>query len=120
MASAAEQLAANINFSAFSKATELHQRLWFTLGAMIVYRLGTFIPIPGIDATAFAQLFQGQSKGILGMVDMFSGGAVQRMAIFALNVMPYISASIIVQLLAPSIRRGRSCARKAARPAASR
>jgi len=99
MASAAEQLAANINFSAFSKATELHQRLWFTLGAMIVYRLGTFIPIPGIDATAFAQLFQGQSKGILGMVDMFSGGAVQRMAIFALNVMPYISASIIVQLL---------------------
>jgi preprotein translocase subunit SecY len=99
MASAAEQLAANININAFSRATELHKRLWFTLGALIVYRLGTFIPIPGIDATAFAALFQGQAKGILGMVDMFSGGAVQRMAIFALNVMPYISASIIVQLL---------------------
>jgi len=99
MASAAEQLAANINFNAFSKATELHKRLWFTVLALIVYRLGTFIPIPGINADAFAQLFQGQSKGILGMFDMFSGGAVQRMAIFALNVMPYISASIIVQLL---------------------
>jgi preprotein translocase subunit SecY len=99
MASAAEQLAANININAFSKATELHKRLWFTLGAMIIYRLGTFIPIPGIDAARFAALFQGQAKGILGMVDMFSGGAVQRMAIFALNVMPYISASIIVQLL---------------------
>jgi len=99
MASAAEQLAANININAFSKATELHQRLWFTVIALIVYRLGTFIPIPGIDAAAFSQLFQGQSKGILGMFDMFSGGAVQRMAIFALNVMPYISASIIVQLL---------------------
>ena len=99
MASAAEQLAANINISAFSKATELHKRLWFTMLALIVYRVGTFIPIPGINAGAFAQLFQGQAKGILGMVDMFSGGAVQRMAIFALNVMPYISASIIVQLL---------------------
>jgi len=99
MASAAEQLAANINVNAFAKATELHQRLWFTVIALIVYRLGTFIPIPGINAAAFAQLFQGQSKGILGMFDMFSGGAVQRMAIFALNVMPYISASIIVQLL---------------------
>jgi preprotein translocase subunit SecY len=99
MASAAEQLAANININAFSKATELHKRLWFTLGAMIIYRVGTFIPIPGIDAARFAALFQGQAKGILGMVDMFSGGAVQRMAIFALNVMPYISASIIVQLL---------------------
>jgi len=99
MASAAEQLAANININAFSRATELHKRLWFTLVAMIVYRIGTFIPIPGIDAARFAALFQGQAKGILGMVDMFSGGAVQRMAIFALNVMPYISASIIVQLL---------------------
>ena len=99
MASAAEQLAANININAFSKATELHKRLWFTVIALIVYRLGTFIPIPGVDANAFAHLFQGQSKGILGMFDMFSGGAVQRMAIFSLNVMPYISASIIVQLL---------------------
>ena len=99
MASAAEQLAANMNFGAFQKATELHKRIWFTLMAMVVYRLGTFIPIPGIDPATFAQAFEGQSKGILGMFNMFSGGAVERMAIFALNVMPYISASIIVQLL---------------------
>jgi preprotein translocase subunit SecY len=99
MASAAEQLAANLNFEAFSKATELHKRIWFTLWALIVYRLGTFIPIPGIDPVAFQQAFQGQAQGILGMFNMFSGGAVERMAIFALNVMPYISASIIVQLL---------------------
>ncbi|WP_309645296.1 preprotein translocase subunit SecY [Phenylobacterium sp.] len=99
MASAAEQLAANMNFGAFQKATELHQRIWFTLGALIAYRLGTYIPIPGIDPVAFAQAFTGQSQGILGMFNMFSGGAVERMAIFSLNVMPYISASIIVQLL---------------------
>src|SRR4051794_8923982 len=100
MASAAEQLAANMNVGAFQKATDLHKRLWFTLGALIVYRLGTYVPIPGIDAAAFAQAFSGQAKGILGMFNMFSGGAVQRMAIFSLNVMPYISASIIVQLMA--------------------
>jgi len=99
MASAAEQLAANLNIGAFRKATELHKRIWFTLLALIVYRIGTHIPIPGIDSAAFAQAFSGQSKGILGMFNMFSGGAVQRMAIFSLNVMPYISASIIVQLL---------------------
>jgi len=99
MASAAEQLAANMNFGAFQKATDLHKRIWFTLIAMVIYRLGTYIPIPGINATAFANAFQHQSGGILGMFNMFSGGAVQRMAIFALNVMPYISASIIVQLL---------------------
>jgi preprotein translocase subunit SecY len=99
MASAAEQLAANMNFGAFQKATELHKRIWFTLLAMVVYRLGTYIPIPGIDAAAFAAAFGKQSGGILGMFNMFSGGAVSRMAIFALNVMPYISASIIVQLL---------------------
>ncbi|MBX3482996.1 preprotein translocase subunit SecY [Phenylobacterium sp.] len=99
MASAAEQLAANLNFDAFAKATELHKRIWFTLWAMVVYRLGTYIPIPGIDPVAFQEAFSGQAQGILGMFNMFSGGAVQRMAIFALNVMPYISASIIVQLL---------------------
>src|SRR6185312_4446102 len=99
MASAAEQLAANLQFETFRKATDLHKRIGFTVLAMVVYRLGTYIPIPGIDIEAFTQAFQGQSKGILGMVNMFSGGAVQRMAIFALNVMPYISASIIVQLL---------------------
>ena len=99
MASAAEQLAANLNVGTFAKAKDLHARLWFTLAAMIVYRLGTYIPIPGLNVDAFAQAFQNQSQGILGMVNMFSGGAVERMAIFALNVMPYISASIIVQLL---------------------
>jgi preprotein translocase subunit SecY len=99
MASAAEQLAANMNFGSFQKATELHNRIYFTLLALVVYRLGTYLPIPGIDTVAFAQAFEGQSKGILGMFNMFSGGAVQRMAIFTLNVSPYISASIIVQLL---------------------
>jgi preprotein translocase subunit SecY len=99
MASAAEQLAANINFSAFAKAEELKKRIWFTLGALIIYRLGTFIPLPGIDPDAFAKIFNGQSQGIFQLFDMFSGGAVQRMAIFALNIMPYISASIMIQLL---------------------
>lgn len=99
MASAAEQLASNLNLSAFSKADELKKRIWFTLGALIVYRLGTYIPLPGIDPAAFAASFKTQSQGIAGLFNMFSGGAVQRMAIFALNIMPYISASIIVQLL---------------------
>src|SRR5579871_1500246 len=99
MASAAEQLAANLDVGAFQKATELHKRLLFTLGAMIVYRLGTFIPIPGVDPNVIAQIIDRQQNGIFGMANLFSGGAVSRMAIFALNVMPYISASIIVQLL---------------------
>lgn len=99
MASAAEQLAQNINLGSFLKATELQQRIWFTLGALVAYRLGTFVPIPGVDPAAFAQVFAGQQGGILGMFNMFSGGAVQRLAIFALNVTPYISASIIIQLL---------------------
>jgi preprotein translocase subunit SecY len=99
MASAAEQLAANLDVGAFQKATELHKRLLFTLGAMIVYRLGTYIPIPGVDPQAIAALIEHQQNGIFGMANLFSGGAVSRMAIFALNVMPYISASIIVQLL---------------------
>jgi len=99
MASAAEQLAANLNFSAFSKATELKKRIWFTLGALVVYRLGTYIPLPGIDPAALAQVFQQQQSGILGVFDMFAGGAVGRMAIFALAIMPYISASIIIQLM---------------------
>jgi preprotein translocase subunit SecY len=99
MASAAEQLAANLNLSAFAKAEELKKRIWFTLGALIVYRLGTYIPLPGINPGALAQVFNQQSQGILGLFNMFSGGAVGRMAIFALNIMPYISASIIIQLL---------------------
>ena len=99
MASAAEQLAANINFGAFRKATELKKRLWFTLGALIIYRLGTYIPIPGVDPTILQDLFSQQAGGILGMFDMFAGGALGRMTIFALNIMPYISASIIIQLM---------------------
>lgn len=99
MASAAEQLVANLNFSAFSKATELKQRIWFTLGALLIYRLGTYIPIPGINPDALADIFRQNQSGILGMFNMFAGGAVGRMAIFALNIMPYISASIIIQLL---------------------
>src|ERR1700692_2903453 len=99
MASAAEQLASSINLSAFSKATELKSRIWFTLGALVVYRLGTYIPIPGIDPSILHDIFSRNSGGILGMFDMFSGGALGRMTIFALNIMPYISASIIIQLL---------------------
>ncbi len=99
MSSAAEQLAANMNFSAFSKATELKKRIWFTLGALIVYRLGTYIPLPGIDPVVLQDIFSQQAGGILGMFDMFSGGALGRMTIFALNIMPYISASIIMQLM---------------------
>jgi len=99
MASAAEQLVANLNLSAFAKATELKQRIWFTLGALVVYRIGTFIPTPGINIDAYAQAFENVQTGILGMFNMFAGGAVERMAIFALNIMPYISASIIMQLM---------------------
>ena len=99
MVSAAEQLAANLNFSALAKAEELKKRIWFTLGALLVYRLGTYIPLPGIDPSAWDQIFRSQAGGILGMFNMFAGGGIQRMAIFALNIMPYISASIIIQLM---------------------
>ena len=99
MASAAEQLAANVNWAAFGKAEELKKRIWFTLGALIIYRLGTYIPLPGIDPAAFEANFTGNRQGVLELFNMFAGGAVQRMAIFALNIMPYISASIIIQLL---------------------
>src|SRR6476620_11903587 len=99
MVSAAEQLVRNLNFAAFAKAEELKKRIWFTLGALLVYRLGTYIPIPGINPQALADVFNQNQSGILGMFNMFSGGAVGRMAIFALNIMPYISASIIIQLM---------------------
>jgi preprotein translocase subunit SecY len=99
MASAAEQLASNLNFAAFAKAEDLKKRIWFTLGALLVYRLGTYIPLPGINPDAFAQAFTQQSSGVLGMFNMFAGGAVERMALFALGIMPYISASIIMQLM---------------------
>ncbi|WP_411818071.1 preprotein translocase subunit SecY [Hyphococcus sp. DH-69] len=103
MTSAAEQFASNINLASFAKAEELKKRLLFTLGALIVYRLGTFVPIPGIDPVAFSQGFQSQQGGLLGTLNIFAGGAVERMAIFALNIMPYISASIIMQLMSAVI-----------------
>ena len=99
MASAAEQLAANLNLGVFSKATELKKRIWFTLGALIVYRIGTYIPVPGVDASVMTEMLQQHGGGILGMFDMFTGGALRRMTVFALNIMPYISASIIIQLM---------------------
>jgi preprotein translocase subunit SecY len=99
MASVSDQVAAGLNFGALAKATELRKRLWFTLGALIIYRLGTYIPVPGIDPAAVEEIFTRQAGGILGMFNMFAGGALGRMTIFALNIMPYISASIIVQLM---------------------
>jgi preprotein translocase subunit SecY len=103
MASAAEQLAANMNLGVLSKATELKKRIWFTLGALIVFRVGTYIPVPGVDAAVMGELLAQHGGGILGMFDMFTGGALGRMTVFALNIMPYISASIIVQLMTAAI-----------------
>src|ERR1700691_4747250 len=99
MASAAEQLAANFNFSNFGKAKELRERIFFTLAVLLVARLGTYIPMPGIDPVALSQLMQRQQGGLLDIFNVLSGGAVQRMAIFGLGIMPYISASIIIQLM---------------------
>lgn len=99
MSSAIEQLAANINFSTFAKAEDLKKRIWFTLAALVVYRLGTYIPLPGINPLIIQEFVRSNSGGILGILDMFSGGSIGRMTIFALNIMPYISASIIVQLM---------------------
>jgi len=98
MATAVEQLARNANWGAISKAKELRQRILFVLGALVVYRLGTYIPIPGIDPLVWNDFFSQKGGGILDMLNMFSGGALSRMTIFALNIMPYISASIIMQL----------------------
>jgi preprotein translocase subunit SecY len=103
MASAAEQIASNLSLGTFSKATELKKRLWFTLGALIVYRVGTYIPVPGVDAAVMGEMLQQHSGGILGMFDMFSGGALGRMTVFALNIMPYISASIVIQLMSAAV-----------------
>src|SRR5260370_31688688 len=99
MASAAEQLASSLNLGAFAKATELKKRIWFTLGALVIYRLGTYIPLPGIDPQILAEIFKSQSGGLLDIFDMFSGGALGRMTNFAPTIMPYISASIIIPLL---------------------
>ena len=103
MASAAEQLAANLNLGVLAKATELKKRIWFTLGALIVYRIGTYVPVPGVDAAVLGELIAQHGGGILGMFDMFTGGALGRMTVFALNIMPYISASIIIQLMTAAV-----------------
>lgn len=99
MASAAEQMAANLSWGMLGKATDLRQRIFFTIGLLIVYRLGTYIPVPGIDGQALREFMQQAGQGIGGMLNLFTGGAISRMGIFALGIMPYISASIIVQLL---------------------
>ncbi len=99
MASAAEQLAANLNFGSFGKAEELKKRIWFALGALIVYRLCSYIPIPGLDPTAVQQMFANLGGGFIDIINTFTGGAAQRTSIIMLGIMPYISASIIMQLL---------------------
>lgn len=103
MTSAAERLASNMNLSTFSKATELQKRLWFVLMALIIYRIGTYIPVPGIDPHILAEIFQKHGGGVLGMFNMLSGGGLSRMSILALAVMPYISSSIIMQILSFAI-----------------
>ncbi len=103
MASAAEQMAANMSWGAFGKATELRQRIVFTLGLLIVYRLGTYIPVPGIDGNALREFMDQAASGLGGILNMFTGGAISRMGIFALGIMPYISASIIIQLMAAMV-----------------
>jgi len=103
MVSAVESMAANSSWAAFGKATDLRHRILFTLGLLIVYRLGTFIPVPGIDGQALRDFMEGAAAGLGGILSMFTGGALGRMGIFALGIMPYISASIIVQLLASMV-----------------
>ncbi len=103
MTSAAERLAANMNFGVLARATELKKRLWFVLGALVVYRIGTYIPVPGIDPHILAEIFARHQGGVLGVFNMFAGGALERMTIFALAVMPYISASIIMQILTVAV-----------------
>src|ERR1700710_441912 len=99
MASAAEQMAANISLANFAKATELKKRLWFTLGALIVFRLVSFVPLPGVDPSVLSTLFNRPKGGVLDYFNMFSGGALQRMSLIALGVTPYITASIMIQLM---------------------
>ena len=96
-------MAANLSWSALGKATDLRARIFFTLGLLIVYRLGTYIPVPGIDGVQLREFMENAGAGIGGILNMFTGGAISRMGIFALGIMPYISASIIVQLLASMV-----------------
>ncbi len=98
MASRADQLASNLSLAKFSQATDLKKRLWFTLGALIVFRFLSFVPLPGVDPTALSQLYSQTNGGILDIFNTFSGGSLSRMSLIALGVMPYITASIVVQL----------------------
>ena len=98
MASAADQMAANISLANFAKATDLKKRLWFTLGALVIFRLLSFVPLPGIDPTTLSSLFDQTRGGVLDFFNMFSGGSLERMSLIALGVMPYITASIVMQL----------------------
>ena len=99
MASAAEQLASNLNWGAIGRATELKKRLWFTVAALVVFRIGAYVPVPGVDPHALAEIFRQNAGGIAGLLDVFSGGSIGRMSVLALSIMPYISASIIMQIL---------------------
>src|SRR4029078_8204910 len=103
MASAAEQLASNLNWGAIGKATELKRRLWFTIGALLVFRIGAYIPVPGVDPVALAERFSRQAGALAGMLDVFSGGSIGRMSILALAIMPYISAFTIMEILTPVV-----------------
>ncbi len=103
MASASEQLARNMNFGTFAKAKDLQSRIFFTLFILVLFRLGTYIPLPGLDVAAFGEFFATQQGGMASNVNMFSGGAIERMSVFALNVMPYITASIIIQMMTSSV-----------------
>src|SRR4029453_6112450 len=108
MASAAEQLASNLNWGAIGKATELKKRLWFTVGALVVFRIGGFMPVAGVDPPALAEIFQQNAGGIAGLLDVFSGGSIGRMSVLALSILPSILASNIIQILTtggPSPRR---------------
>ncbi len=100
MASRADQLATNLSLAKFGQATDLKKRLWFTLGALIVFRFLSFVPLPGVDPTALSQLYSQTNGGILDIFNTFSGGSLSRMSLIALGVMPYITASIVVQLAA--------------------
>ena len=97
MSSAIEQFASSISLKTFTKAEDLKKRIWFTLAALVIYRVGTYIPLPGINPEVISEFIQRNAGGFFGMLDMFSGGAIGRMTIFSLMIMPYISSSIIIQ-----------------------
>ena len=100
MATTADKMAANINFAKFAQATELKKRLWFTIGALIVFRFLSHVPLPGVDPTVLKTLYAQTQGGVLDIFNTFSGGALERMSLIALGIMPYITASIVVQLAA--------------------